>query len=378
MIRIAFLAPYLTTGGTQRHLQQVVRLLDRDRFTAEVLTLHAGGEIEAALRADGVPVTSLAVGSRLTGPRAAHAMLQAARRLRAAGVHVMHGYQWRPALVGTIVARLARIPLVLASKRSLTGGDRRARLAWRVIGRRVDTLVVNADALRAESEAHGVAARWAVIPSGVDTDHFTSGSRAREAKVMLGLDPDRPVVGAVGRLEERKGHDHFLHAGSRMLAMANGLRPQLLIVGDGPLRAKLEREAVALGVAESVRFTGGVADVRVPLAAMDVFVLPSHAEGMSNALLEAMAACRPVVATAVGGTSEVVDDARTGVLIRPLDASAMAEAVLGLLTDPQRAARLGEAARQRVVERFSARAMVACLERLYDERLAAQGTQVSA
>ena len=378
MIRIAFLAPFLATGGTQRHLQQVIRFLDRRRFAAEVLTLRAGGEIEAELRADGVPVTSLSVGPRLTSARAARAMLHAARQLRAGGVHVVHGYQWRPALVGTIVARLAGVPLVLASKRSLTGADRRARLAWRVIGRRVDTLVVNADALRAESAAHGIGARWAVIPSGVDPDRFTAAPSAREAKASLGLDPARPVVGAVGRLEERKGHDHILNAGWRMLAMANGLRPQLLIVGDGPLRATLERQALALGVADSVCFTGGVGDVRVPLAAMDVFVLPSQAEGMSNALLEAMAARRPVVATAVGGTSEVVEDERTGVLVPPLDPTLLARAVLGLLSDRPRAQRLAEAGRQRVVEHFSAGAMVRRLEELYQERLAAQGTRVTA
>ena len=84
MIRVAFLSPVLTTGGTQRHLQQVIRLLDRDRFAAQVLTLRAGGEVEAELRAEGVPVTSLSVGSRLTSARAARAMLHAARLLRAA------------------------------------------------------------------------------------------------------------------------------------------------------------------------------------------------------------------------------------------------------------------------------------------------------
>jgi len=378
MIRIAFLAPLLGTGGTQRHLQQVLRLLDPSRFAARVYTLRPGGEVEGELRAAGVPVASLAIGRRLPTPRAARAMMQAARALRADRVHVVHGYQWRPALVGTIVARLGRVPLVLASKRSLTGGDVRARLAWRVIGRRVDTVVVNADALRAESEELGVAARWAVIPSGVDVERFASPPAARDAKAGLGLDPGRPVVGTVGRLEERKGHEHFLHAAHTMLARANGLRPQVLIVGDGPLRERLARQVADLGMAESVRFTGGVADVRLPLAAMDVFVLPSRAEGMSNALLEAMAAGRPVVATAVGGTSEVLEAGQSGLLVPAEDAGALAEAVLGLLGDRVRAARLAESGRRRVAEEFSARAMVARLERLYEERLAAQSAGVTA
>jgi glycosyltransferase involved in cell wall biosynthesis len=377
VIRVAFLAPLLDTGGTQRHLQQVLRLLDPSRFAARVYTLRPGGEVEAELQAAGIPVTSLAVGRHLTTPRAAKAMLQTARALRIDGVQVVHGYQWRPALVGTIIGHLARTPLVLASKRSLTGGDARARLAWHMIGRSVDTLVVNAEALRTESEGHGVSARWDVIPSGVDVDRFASQPPACEAKARLGLDPGRPVFGTVGRLEERKGHEQLLHAARTVLALSNGLRPQLLIVGDGPLQARLAQQTNDLGMTESVHFTGGLADVRLPLAAMDVFVLPSHAEGMSNALLEAMAAGRPVVATAVGGTNEVLDGEHTGVLVPADNAAAMAEAVLALFSDRPRAERLAAAGQRRVIEHFSARAMVARLERLYEERLAARGARVT-
>src|SRR5205823_7010869 len=154
-----------------------------------------------------------------------------------------------------------------------------------------------------------------------------------------------------------------------LVARANGVAPQLLVVGDGPLRETLVRQAGSLGLAESVRFTGALADVRVPLAAMDVFVLPSHAEGMSNALLEAMAARRPVVATAVGGTHEVLDGG-AGVLVPPGNPGRLASEIMKLLADPARAARLGEAARRRVEQRFDARAMAQQLEALYAERLA--------
>jgi glycosyltransferase involved in cell wall biosynthesis len=370
MIRIAFFAPLLTTGGTQRHLQQVLSLLDPDRFTAEVFTLRTGGEVEGDLRAGGVRITGLGLGRRLTTLHAARGLLKTARALRARRVDVVHGYQWRPALFGALAGRLAGAPLVLASKRSLTGDLRRVRLAWRAIGRRVDTIVVNADALRVEAEQDGVQARWALIPSGVEVERFAGGPGAAEAKAALTLDPRRPVIGTVGRLEERKGHEQFLLAARAVLEHANGLAPQLLIVGDGPLRPQLSAQAAALGIADSIRFTGGIADVRLPLAAMDVFVLPSHAEGMSNALLEAMAAGRAVVATAVGGTVEVLDGQRAGVLVPPADPQALARAILLLLADPVRSRRLGEEARRRVSEAFSARAMVARLEHLYEERLA--------
>jgi glycosyltransferase involved in cell wall biosynthesis len=369
-VRIALFAPLLGTGGTQRHLQQVVALLDPARFHVEVVTLRAGGEVEDELRAGGVSVRSLSVGARLTSPRTLRAIVAAAWALRRARIDVVHGYQWRPALVGALAGRLAGVPLRLASKRSLTGEDRQAERAWRHIARQVDTVIVNADALRVEGEERGMRCRWALLQNGVDTEHFRLAPPDPSARAALGLDPQRPVVGTIGRLEDRKGHDQLLRAAGTMLAGGNGRRPQIVIVGDGPLRDKLQAQAQSLGVAHSVRFVGTVADVRPSLAAMDVFVLPSHAEGMSNALMEAMAAARPVVATAVGGNTEVVVDGKTGVLIPPADPAAIADAIAALLRDPDRAAGLGAAAREFVTRRFGARARVAELEHLYEERLA--------
>src|SRR5205823_3959655 len=172
MTRVAYFAPLLYTGGTQRHLQQVVRHLDPRRFSVHVYTLRAGGEVADELRAAGVALTSLDVGDRVATPQFLRGVLRAARLVRAAGTDVVHGYQWRPALVGAIAGWLGGARLVVASKRSLTGGDRSARIAWRVIARLADTVVANADALRREAEAHGVRARWAVIPSGVDVEHL--------------------------------------------------------------------------------------------------------------------------------------------------------------------------------------------------------------
>jgi glycosyltransferase involved in cell wall biosynthesis len=231
-------------------------------------------------------------------------------------------------------------------------------------------VIVNADALRVEGEQRGMRCRWVLLQNGVDTEHFRLPPADPQARAALGLDPRRPVVGTIGRLEDRKGHDQLLRAAGAMLAGTNGRRPQLVIVGDGPLRERLAGQARTLGVADSVRFEGTVADVRPVLAAMDVFVLPSHAEGMSNALMEAMAAARPVVATAVGGNTEVVTDGETGLLVPPADPDAIARAVDGLLRDPERASGLGAAARQFVTRHFGARARVAELERLYEERLA--------
>ena len=373
MTRIAYFAPLLATGGTQRHLQQVLALLDSRRFEAHVFTLRPGGEVERELRAAGVSVSSLDVPRRLAAAGTVRALLRAARRLRTERVDVVHGYQWRPSLVGALAGRLAGVPLLLASKRSLTGSDRQAGRAWRRIARHVDTVLVNADALRVEGETTGMRCRWTLLQNGIDVDAFRIDGPTGAAKAALGLERDRPVVGTVGRLERRKGHDVLLAAVERLRAR----RPQLLVVGDGPIAADLRRQAGALGIADCVRFTGTLEDVRPALAAMDVFALPSREEGMSNALMEAMAAARPIVATDVGGNGEVLERGRLGVLVPSDDAFALADAVGTLLDDHTRAAALGAAARAFVAARWGARAMVAELEAFYDRRLAAHGRRAA-
>lgn len=369
MIRVALFAPWLITGGTQRHLQQVVRHLDRRRFSTHVFTLKAGGEVADELVRHGIPVECLDVGPGLLRPRALLAIARASRRLRSQGFDVLHGFQWRPALVGAIIGRLAGIPLLLAGKRSLTGEDPVARRAWRAIGRRVDTIVTNAAALRVEAEGDGVVARWEVIPSGVDVEHFASIPKRDVACVDLGLDPQRPVVGTVGRLEARKGHEVLLSAAHRLAR--DGRSPQLLIVGEGPMRSELARQAKEQGLADAVHLVGNLVDVRPALAAMDVFVLPSHAEGMSNALLEAMAAGRPVIATAVGGNVEALGGA--GSLVDVGDAEQLAETIRAVLGGSAAVAAMVDRARRSVGERFGAAAMVARLQQVYEHRLAAHG-----
>jgi glycosyltransferase involved in cell wall biosynthesis len=375
MTRVAYFAPLLATGGTQRHLQQVLALLDRRRFEAQVFTLRPGGEVERDLRAAGVAVSSLDVPGRLTTPGTLRALLRTARRLRSERVDVVHGYQWRPSLVGALVGRLAGVPLLLASKRSLTGADRGAGRAWRRIARQVDTVLVNADALRREGETQGMRCRWTLLQNGIDVDAFRVGGPTAAAKTALGFDAERPVVGTVGRLETRKGQDILLAAAERLRSRRPA--PQILIVGDGPTADELRGLAAALCLTNDVRFTGTLDDVRPALAAMDLFVLPSREEGMSNALMEAMAAGRPIVATDVGGNGEVLDGGRLGVLVPSADAITLADAVGELLDDPRRASALGAAARDFVSERWGARAMVAQLEAFYDRRLAAHGRRAA-
>jgi glycosyltransferase involved in cell wall biosynthesis len=215
----------------------------------------------------------------------------------------------------------------------------------------------------AEALARDYRARATVIPNGVEVEALDADApEAIAVRRDLGLGP-RPVVGFAGRLTAQKDPMTFLRALAalrRERSTATGL-----IVGDGPLRAELEREAARLGLTEHCVFTGLRADVGALLGAMNVFVLSSVSEGFPFVLLEAMARARPVVATAVNGVTEIVEPDVSGILVAPGDPDAIAAAVSDLLRRPERARALGEAARARVADRFGVERMMRETERLY-------------
>jgi glycosyltransferase involved in cell wall biosynthesis len=189
-----------------------------------------------------------------------------------------------------------------------------------------------------------------LIPNGVDLD-ATAGQDRATIRHELGLPPDSHVVAVVAKLTEQKGHAILLRAMGSLLGQDSNLH--VLIAGDGPLADALHAQAAGMPGGDRVRFLGVRSDVRAMLAAADLFVLPSLWEGLPMALLEAMAAGLPVVATAVSGTRDVVVDGVTGMLVPPGEELALADAIEQLITDRQTAEAMGSAGRQRVAEEFS-------------------------
>jgi glycosyltransferase involved in cell wall biosynthesis len=174
-----------------------------------------------------------------------------------------------------------------------------------------------------------------------------------------------PLVGVVGRLEPQKGHAYLLEAWPSVLAEFPDAR--LLIVGDGSLRSRLQTRAHELAVADRIIFAGFRADVPRVLDALDILALPSLYEGMPLTAIEASAMARPVVATAVDGTPEVIREARTGRLVPPADPGALSRAIRGILRDPLGAERMGRAGRDFVLDRFALDRQVASTARVYRE-----------
>ena len=212
----------------------------------------------------------------------------------------------------------------------------------------------------AREEFRVPAGRLSAIPNGVDVQHFQPARRPVRAPGV--------VIGCTARLHVKNDHVTCLHAFARLAPRWPDAR--LLLVGRGPEEERLRRLADRLGLAARVHFAGEQADVAPCLGEMDLYVQSSVAEGMSNSILEAMAVGLPVVATAVGGTPDVVVDGQTGVLVPAQDPAALADALAGLLADPGKGEALGRAGRARAEARFSETRMLERVEDLLDTLVA--------
>jgi L-malate glycosyltransferase len=314
------------------------------------------------------------VGTTAAGPLFAISfvagVLRALRRLRPE-YDLVHTHQalWEAVATGLGRAWLPGAPTLVQPASSGYYGEaeelRRTRgfpVLRRLILRNTAFAAISAD-LERQWLALGVPPdRLVRTASGVDADHFRPGPSAAEA----GL-PPRPRVVFTGRLHPQKNLDLLLDAWP---AVAARTPAHLLLVGDGPDRARLAARAGELGVADRVVFTGPVADPADILRAADAFVLPSVAEGMSNSLLEAMATALPCLASAIGGNTDLIDDGRTGLLVPPGDRPSWSSALLRVLSDPALSSALGASARRRVEAEFALPVVVDRYESLYRRLLA--------
>jgi glycosyltransferase involved in cell wall biosynthesis len=297
------------------------------------------------------------------------AVLRLRSAIRSRGPDLVHLHTGRAAWLGGLAAALAGVPAIATRRmdRPVRPGLRRRILHGRLLSR----AVAISPGVAAQLARGGVPAeRIRTIPSAVDPAALLP-SRPREAtRAAEGAPPDAPVLLALAALVRRKGLDVLLDALALVPFGPGSPAPHLWIAGDGPERAALEGQARRLCLGDRVRFLGRREDAPDLLAACDAFVLPSRQEGLGVAALEAMAAGRPVVATRVGGLGDAVVDGRTGLLVPPDDAKALAEALVRLLASPTLRAELSAEGPKRIAEGFLAEQMVDAYEALYREVLA--------
>ena len=369
----------LVVGGAQENTLLTVRHLDRRRYDVALVSgpsVGPEGSLEAEVPCD-VPFVRVPELVRPPQPpKDVVALWKLYRLMRRGGYHIVHTHTTKAGLLGRVAARLARVPVVVHTPHGHAFHGYLNRVASEALRRVEAALASWTDAIVCLTEAErsdhlrlgvGRPQQFEVVHSGVDLGRFRSPPPDPEAKRReLGLPAAARVVGCVARLAPVKGVQYLLEAVPRIRASV----PEVVVVfvGDGELRPQLERRAQELGVDGVVRFLGLRRDVHEIVPLFEVAVQPSLNEGMGKAAVEAMAAGKPVVASAVSGLQDVVRPGRNGVLVPPGDPDALSRAVVDLLRDADRARRLGEAA-CRDADSYGVEAMVARLEALYERLL---------
>ncbi|MCX5721237.1 MAG: glycosyltransferase [Nitrospirae bacterium] len=368
MITVLNLAGSGGWAGGETYLLLLARYLDRERFRLIVASPEPGALVDN-LRAEGIEAHVLDM-----EPLGSLAPLFRLRNfLREQQPDIVQSHGARGNVYSRIAGRLAETGAIVSTVHN--------SLYDYPIGRIKKWLYLACDKLTApladctlcvaESHRQELINRYGLrpdrvvtIPNGVDLTKFQPTQRTQHLREALAISDDVPVIGIVGRLTDQKGHVYLLRALPLLLTKFPALR--CLVVGDGELREELQKLAVDLGLTEHCLFLGVRQDIPEVLAAMDLLVLPSLSEGMPYAALEGMAMGKPVVATAVNGVPELIQDGVTGLLVPRKDPVALAQAIETVLANPHLAASFGLAARRLVEQTYSIEAWVGQMESLYE------------
>ena len=366
--KVMLVAIGLGVGGTETHILELASRLDRSRFTVTVCALKPGGTMAQELEKRGVRVLSLDG----TGKLDARVMVRLFKLLRSEQPDIVQAFLFWANVAARACGRILRaFPVISSYHDEVVSEGWLVRVVDRLTLTWTDRIVCCSGAVGRSvvSRIGGKIEHCTIIPFGVDIEQFEATAAATRRE--LGLRDNQKVIGTVCRLVEPKKGLRFLLQAMAVLARKYGQPPcQLLIVGDGPSRHELELLREQLDLSSWVVFAGSRRDIPRVLHALDVFVLPSLYEGFGIALLEAMAAGKPVIATAVGGIPEFVLSGETGLLVEPGNVQALADAIDRLLSHPQQARIMGAKGRIRVGESYHISTVVRQHEQVYTACLA--------
>jgi len=351
------------TGGSERQFAVLAQNLRPEQFQLHLGCIRRDGPFAA----DFGPVPEFRLGGSLFGWTSLRTRLRLSRHLRHNQVQIAHAFDFYTNLTLIPAARLARVPVVIGSHRQI--GDLLTPTQFRAQAaafRWCDAVVCNSHAAAERLAESGLSRdKMMVIGNALPAEAFAP------APAAVPRIPGRLRVGMVARMNARyKNHSGFLRIAARIRQQMPDV--EFLLAGDGPLRQELEREAQNLGLGNSVVFLGDRRDIPAVLASMDVAVLTSDSESLSNVILEAMAARLPVVAYRVGGNAELVSEQR-GALVAAGNEGEFADAVQRLLTQPALREQMGTAARKFVEENFSLEQVRSRYQELYAALLKKKG-----
>ena len=347
----------LKIGGLERVIAAVVTGLDKERFRAKAWCLTRGGEVFEELKGKGIEVEALGMPSH----RNIRFLLRLRAKLKDNNIHILHTHGYPACTIGRLAAISAGTPVIISHMHS-TYWDYSYKqiLIERFLSfftdkiiccsRAVADFVVNKEKINVK--------KTAVIYNGIDLDKFNGYLKVEEKK-------DEFVIGCVASLFPHKGHKYLLEAAKEVLNSFPG-KAKFVLVGRGILENSLRAYAKELSIETGVEFKGAVSDTLKLLCSFDLVVLPSsEREGLGLSLLEAMAAGKPVIGTAIGGISEVIREGENGLLVPAKDPKALAKAIITILQDPVMASRMGKIGRQIAEEKFSETRLLREIENLY-------------
>lgn len=366
-------------GGMKNHVLTLMDNLDENRYNMFLACPDAGDWKKKINKQNIIPV-ELPLKGELSPRADLNCIIHLAGLIKDKGIHIVHTHGMKASLVGRLAARLARsfgakqgTPMVLAAVHNSVYNysmpkieKKMISMLQRYLARHTHRFITVSEALKTEIMFwEGInEENIRVIYNGISIDTFQK-EKSPCLKLKLGLNPIRPVVGTVARLAPQKGVSFFIQAAFLVSQLVE--EAQFLVVGDGPLMAELQEEAERFGLEETIVFAGFYPDISEIYPLIDVFVVPSLSEGLSITTIEAMAAQRPIVATATGGLPELISHHKTGLLVPPGDHQALAYGILELLKRPRWAKKLATSAREKAVTSFTIHRMVEDTDRLYQD-----------
>ncbi len=360
---VLLMAYELNQGGSERQLTEIAKALDRSRFEPHVGCFRPEGLRGQELRAAGIPLVQIRTRSLLS-PSALSGAWQLARYIRRHNIRIVHTYDYPLTAFAIPVARFLTPAIVVSSTRAHRELIPRNYLRLvRATDHLVKTIVVNCEFLKRHliEDEHVAPSRIALCYNGLDLEQFRPLAGPRPAA----LPADALVIGIVCALRPEKGLSTLVQAFARI--RNSDARLKLAIVGSGPMLDPLAAEARALGIWEDCVFAPATSEVATWLSAIDIFVLPSLSEALSNSLMEAMACGCCAVASNVGGNPELVRNGETGLLFEPRDAAGLSEVLRALIENESLRRRLSAAAQHMIRVRFSTRSSADRMSEIYTE-----------
>ena len=347
------------------------KLVQRAEMDLSVILFNEG-RLEKEIESLGIPVRVFPESQWGSGKM----FLELVREFKKSNIRIIHTHKYKDTILAAPAAKLCGIPHVVRTVHGLRepfdGLQAFKMSCYEAIERTVhrscvDSIIGVSSQIAARYKADGEVSRVVCIRNGIDLEGKSVQVNRWQIRKDLGIDSETCLIGTVGRLTPVKGIPYLLDA-ARIL-LRQGANVKVLVVGDGSIRQDLLAQAGNLGVGERVVFLGHREDTDVLLQALDIFVLPSLSEGIPMALLEAMAASRPIVASRVGGIPEIIEDGVEGYLVEPMDVNNLAERCRRLIESPDVARKMGEQGRKRVEREFSATAMADRVVSVYKELL---------